>query len=85
MENFKQVKKHFIPLTCKKRLDKHVLVGDFNFPEVWWHWSEVITTVQLYKKFLDIFLVYLGHSQMISEPTNNNINILHTIHKYIEH
>ena len=74
MENYEQVKKYFTTLASRKKLDKHVLVGDFNFPEV--EWPEATTTVELHKKFLDLFLVDLGHSQMISEPTHKNGNTL---------
>ena len=35
-ENFESVQKHFKTLACTKKLDNHVLIGDFNFPEVSW-------------------------------------------------
>ena len=73
-ENYEQVKNYFTTLASRKKLDKHVLVGDFNFPEV--SWPEATTTVELYQKFLDFFLIDLGHSQMISEPSHKNGNTL---------
>ena len=77
IENFEQIEKYFKTLACKRKLDKHVLVGDFNFPEV--SWPEANTTVQLQQKFLDLFLVELGYSQLISEPTHKNGNTLDLI------
>ena len=74
IENFEMVRSYFKTLACKKKLDKHVLVGDFNFPEILW--PEATTTVELQQKFLTLFQGELGHSQLISEPTHKNGNTL---------
>ena len=69
-ENFELVEKYFKTLACKGKIDKHVLVGDFNLSEV--SWPEATTNVQIQQKFLDLFLIDLGHFQLISEPTHKN-------------
>ena len=69
-ENFELVEKYFKKLACRGKLDKHVLVGDFNLSEV--SWPDATTNVQLQQKFLDLFLIDLGHSQLISEPTHKS-------------
>ena len=78
-ENFELVEKYFKTLACKRKLDKHVLVGDLNLSDV--SWPDATTTVQLQQKFLNLFLVDLGHSQLISEPTHisgNTLDLLFT-------
>ena len=35
-DNFREIKKHFEILANKQKLNKHILVGDFNFSEVAW-------------------------------------------------
>ena len=74
IENFDLVKSYLTTLANKKKLDKHLLVGDLNFPEI--AWPDNSTTVDLHKKFTELFMSELDHSQMISEPTHKNGNIL---------
>ena len=69
-ENFDLVKSYLTTLASKKKLDKHLLVGDLNFPEI--VWPDSSTTVELHKKFIELFTSELDHSQMISEPTHKN-------------
>ena len=57
------VKKYFTTLASKKKLDKHVLIGDLNFPEV--SWPNANTSVELHRKFIDLLMVDLCHSQLI--------------------
>lgn len=73
-ENFELVEKYLKTLACKRKLDKHIMVGDFNLPDI--SWPETTTTVQLQQKFLDLFLIDLGHNQLISEPTHKSGNTL---------
>ena len=73
-ENFEAVKKYFTTLASKKKLDKHVLIGDLNFPEV--TWPNANTSVELHRKFLDLLMVDLCHSQLITKPTHKNGNTL---------
>ena len=57
------VRKYLTTLASKKRLDKHVLIGDLNFPEI--RWPDNVTTVDLHKNFLELLMVDLCHSQLI--------------------
>ena len=74
MENFDLVKSYLTTLASKKKLDKHLLIGDFNFPEI--AWPENFSNVDLHKKFIQLFMSELDHSQMICEPTHKNGNTL---------
>ena len=69
-ENYESVRKYLTTLASKKRLDKHVLIGDLNFPEI--RWPEKVTTVDLHKNFLELLMVDLCHSQLITESTHKN-------------
>ena len=69
-ENYESVRKYLTTLASKKRLDKHVLIGDLNFPEI--RWPEKVTTVNLHKNFLELLMVDLCHSQLITESTHKN-------------
>ena len=64
-ENYESVRKYLTTLASKKRLDKHVLIGDLNFPEI--RWPDNVTTVDLHKNFLELLMVDLCHSQIITE------------------
>ena len=57
------VRKYLTTLASKKRLDKHVLIGDLNFPEI--RWPDNVTPVDLHKNFLELLMVDLCHSQLI--------------------
>ena len=67
----------FTTLASKKRLDKHVLIGELNFPEI--RWPDNVTTVDLHKNFLELLMVDLCHSQLITESTHKNGKILDLI------
>ena len=54
-ENYESVRKYLTTLSSKKRLDKHVLIGDPNFPEI--RWPDNVTTVDLHKNFLELFIL----------------------------
>ena len=73
-ENYESVRKYLTTLASKKRLDKHVLIGDLNFPEI--RWPDNVTTVDLHKNFLELLMVDLCHSQIITESTHKNGKIL---------
>ena len=74
IENYEKVKDYLVTLACKKRLDKHVIIGDFNFPEI--SWPDTTTSVELHRKFLQLLNVDLGHNQLINRPTHKSGNIL---------
>ena len=73
-ENFELVKNYLTALASKKKLDKHVLIGDLNFPEVLWPNS--CTSVELHKKFIELFMTDLNHFQLITKATHKNGNKL---------
>ena len=52
-ENFDLVKNYLITLASKKKLNKHLLIGDLNFPEI--AWPDNSTTVELHRKFIDFY------------------------------
>ena len=74
LENFESVKKYLTTLASKKKLDKHILIGDLNFPEI--KWPETKTSVDLHRKFLELLMTDLGHTQLITEPTHKSGNTL---------
>ena len=73
-ENYESVRKYLTTLASKKRLDKHVLIADLNFAEI--RWPDNVTTVDLHKNFLELLMVDLCHSQIITESTHKNGKIL---------
>ena len=54
IENFNLIKDYLTKLACKKKLDNHVLIGDFNFREILWPDSS--TSVELHQNFVDFFM-----------------------------
>ena len=52
LDNFESVKKYLTTLATKKKLDKHILIGDLNFPEI--SWPDPTTSVELHRKFVDV-------------------------------
>ena len=73
-ENFECVKDYLVTLACKRRLDRHILIGDLNFSEI--VWPDTATSVELHRNFLKLLIDDLGHSQLISNSTHKNGNIL---------
>ena len=74
LDNFESVKKYLTTLATKKKLDKHILIGDLNFPEI--SWPDPTTSVELHRKFIDLLMLDLNHSQLVDKPTHKNGNIL---------
>lgn len=73
-ENFQEFEKHFISLAKDKKLHKHILIGDFNFPDVSWPSGQ--TSCELQQNFIDFMTSDLGHSQLILGPTHKSSNTL---------
>ena len=67
-ENFDSVKSYLTTLASKMKLDRHLLIGDMNFPEI--SWPDSPTTVELHQTFIELFMNELDHSQMINKPTH---------------
>ena len=73
-ENFDEFHKHITSLATSRKLGKHILIGDFNFPEV--SWPDATTSCELHGKFLDFLIGDLGHTQLITTPTHKSGHIL---------
>ena len=76
-DNFEAVQKFLFALASKKKLDKHIIVGDMNFPEI--AWPDNSTTNGVHKNFVELFMNDICHSQLINEPTHKGGNILDLI------
>ena len=64
-ETFKRLRadrsgKNSLPHWQVKKIDKHVIIGDFNFPEI--NWPDSKTFVRLHSKFIELLMLELGHS-----------------------
>ena len=73
-DNYELVKDYLFTLATKKRLDKHILIGDLNFPEI--SWPDSNTTNELHGDFIKLLMGDLGHSQLIDKATRKSGNIL---------
>ena len=73
-DNFQEFSNYFETLSVKKKLSKHILIGDFNLSDVTWPQGE--TSNVLYKKFLDFCQEDLNHEQLIHEPTHKDGGVL---------
>ena len=74
IENFTEFSNHFKLLASKNRIDKHILIGDFNINNVLW--PDGHTNCYLHKSFVDFLINDLSHTQLISSPTHSAGNIL---------
>ncbi|MCP4457688.1 MAG: hypothetical protein GY816_06630, partial [Cytophagales bacterium] len=72
-QNFKEIEKHLRDVSARKKFKAHVVVGDFNLPDI--NWSEGRSATQLGGCFVDLFSD-LGLSQMINQPTHQKGKIL---------
>ena len=73
-ENFNEFSNYFKILASKKKIDRHVLIGDMNLNNVKWPSGE--TNNSLKNLFVDFLVSDLGHKQLISEPTHRAGNVL---------
>ena len=69
-ENYEEVHKHLVSLAESKKMSKHILVGDLNFPEI--SWPDGTTSCELHRNFCDLFTCDLGHSQLVNESTHKS-------------
>lgn len=74
LENFIEFENHFKALAAAKKIDKHILVGDFNFRGV--SWPDGDTSCEVQRKFIDFLVGDLGHTQLIDNPTHKSGNTL---------
>ena len=77
MDNFDQFKKHFLGLAASKKLQRHILVGDFNLADV--SWPDGVTSCELQANFISFLTGDLGHTQLVSSPTHKSGNVLDII------
>ena len=73
-DNFQEFEKHFVSLATAKKLHRHILIGDFNFPNVSWPSGQ--TSCNIEEKFINFLTSDLGHTQVIAEPTHKSGNTL---------
>ena len=73
-DNFQEFANYFRALALKKKIDKHILIGDMNLNYV--SWPEGDTTCALQSSFLDFLMGDLGHAQLITNPTHKAGNVL---------
>ncbi len=74
IDNLENFKKHFIALASAKKLDRHILLGDFNLPDV--SWPAGISSCELHSNFVSFLTEELGHTQLINSPTHTSGNTL---------
>ena len=72
--NFDEFERHFRSLAMAKKLNKHILIGDFNFSGI--SWPDGQTSCELERNFLNFLVNDLGHTQLISGPTHKSGNVL---------
>ena len=73
-ENFNEFSNYFKILASKKKIDRHVLIGDMNLNNVKWPSGETNNSLQ--NLFVDFLVSDLGYKQLISEPTHRAGNVL---------
>ena len=74
IENFNEFHKHINALVATKKAARHILIGDFNFPEICW--PDSTTSCELHRKYINFLNGNLGHTQLICEPTHKSGNLL---------
>ena len=74
IENFEEVHKYIVSLATSKKMSKHILVGDFNFPNM--SWPDGTTSCELHRKFCEFLQCDIGHSQLVNDPTHKSGNTL---------
>ena len=74
LDNFESFKKHFVTLVSARKLQRHILVGDFNLASV--SWPDGQSSCQLHSSFVNFLTDDLGHTQLINSPTHKSGNTL---------
>lgn len=67
-ENFLEIEKHLKNIASRKKINEHIVIGDFNLPSI--SWSDGYSAVESDRQFLDLFND-LGFNQLIDQPTHN--------------
>ena len=82
-ENFREFSNYFKVLATKKKIDRHLLMGDLNLNNVTWPEGETSCSVQ--NSFIEFLIRDLGHTQMIDKPTHCAGNILDLLFTNVPH
>ena len=73
VENLNEIEKHLRNVAGRKKFKAHLLVGDFNLPEI--NWATSSSATQLGYRFLDLFSD-VGLTQLVDRPTHEKGKIL---------
>ena len=82
LDNFESFKKHFVTLASARKLQRHILVGDFNLASV--SWPDGQSSCQLHSSFVNFLTDDLGHTQLINSPTHKSGNTLDLVFTNIQ-
>ena len=75
----RKLSSYFKVLATKKKIDRHLLIGDSDLNNVFWPESETTCSVQ--NSFIEFLIRDIGHKQMIDKPTQctgNKLDLLFT-------
>ena len=70
-------------LQLRKKIDRHLLIGDMNLSNVTWPEGETICSVQ--NSFIEFLIRDLGHTQLINRPTHCAGKILDLLFTNVPH
>lgn len=69
-QNFNEIERHLANVFCRKKFQAHIVVGDFNFPDIDWSKSIASSTTELgcalFFRFLGHYPERLGDGQQIT-------------------
>ena len=81
-DNFESFKQHFIALASARKLQRHILLGDFNLASV--NWPDGQSSCELQSNFVRFLTEDLGHTQLIDSPTHKSGNTLDLVFTNIQ-
>ena len=67
MENFKEIEWHLSNIISRKKFQTHIVVGDFNLPDI--NWTANSSSSELGHNFIELFNNF-GFLQIIDQPTH---------------
>ena len=78
LQNFNEIENYFSSLAKRRSFSKFILIGDLNLSHTCWNSWYSSSPHDIEQSFLDLFSS-LGLSQLISQPTHINGNILDVV------
>ena len=72
-ENLNEIERHLGNIISRRKLQNHIVIGDFNFPQI--NWSSNSSPTNLGHNFIAMFNNF-GFNQMVNEPTHEKGNLL---------